>query len=185
MCNDSECSCTSCRDGEDCKVLAAKDAEIERLKADRDSGEWRQFYMREWDAEIRKVARLRGALEAAASSLETLKKAGGRGYDITHLSDVRGYASSRARVAREALAAIPATSEPCDGSGWLSSTADANGGRAPDDEDFVNLPCIGCPACSPCPQCHGEGEIDTDVAGVAGMRECGDCDGTGRDGGER
>ena len=47
--------------------------------------------------------RLREALKDAAMSLETLSMSGGRDHPISDLVDVRGYASSRAWVARTAL----------------------------------------------------------------------------------
>jgi hypothetical protein len=52
------------------------------------------------------VERLRGALEAAAKSLETISRAGHRGDNpstLEDLIDVRQYATSRAKAAREVM----------------------------------------------------------------------------------
>jgi hypothetical protein len=49
------------------------------------------------------VKRLRNALTEAAMSLETIHEQAGHGEWIKHMDQVRGYANSRATVAREAL----------------------------------------------------------------------------------
>jgi hypothetical protein len=56
----------------------------------------------------------RAALEAAARSLETLSCAGSRGDNrgLEVMADVRGYAASRASVARDALQALAPREQP-------------------------------------------------------------------------
>ena len=63
------------------------------------------FMERDRDAAIAEAGRLRGALDAAASSLETLSHAGLRDPEklLSHPTQVRGYAHSRGVVARAAL----------------------------------------------------------------------------------
>ncbi len=79
-------------------------------------------------------ARLREGLDEAATSLETiqLRSYGDESY-LNHMDQVRGFAGSRSRVAKEALATTPddalaavieRVKEQCAHEGWMAASSD-------------------------------------------------------------
>lgn len=58
---------------------------------------------RDYDALLAERDRLRDALEQAAQSLESISKLAGRDEFMQDVLDIRGFANSRATVARAAL----------------------------------------------------------------------------------
>jgi hypothetical protein len=88
-------------------LARAEKAEVERDDARNEVSVWHT----EYDKLKVERDRLREALEEAASSLEALSTAGAHDSTIEDLIDVRGYAGSRAREARAALASSPGGTE--------------------------------------------------------------------------
>jgi hypothetical protein len=86
---------------------------------------------------------MRKALHDAATSLETISLTAGSGEFMETHMEVRGYANSRARAAREALA------------GWRPHAAAAP--VASEGDSLVPAACIGRDPACPCPDgdpCH-------------------------------
>ena len=78
------------------------------------------------------VTLLRNALSAAALSLETIHKQAWRDEYLKHMEQVRGYANSRASVARAALQGIP-EDKPCENAAEQSVKGEDAKGNTPED----------------------------------------------------
>lgn len=113
----------------------------------------------------------RAQLADAAQSLETISRLAGRDEFMEDMVDVRGYANSRAIVARGALSVIgeppaPAAAEctSCDGSGeYIDAIGDWRGYcSCPAGVELKNRPApvaMGAIAEQKCETCHDQGEV--------------------------
>jgi UDP-N-acetylmuramoylalanine-D-glutamate ligase len=79
--------------------------EVERFIASLDGGFVEVVEARDYEALLAERDRLRDALEQAAQSLESISKLAGRDEFMQDVLDIRGFANSRATVARAALQA--------------------------------------------------------------------------------
>jgi UDP-N-acetylmuramoylalanine-D-glutamate ligase len=77
--------------------------EVERFIASLDGGFVEVVEARDYEALLAERDRLRDALEQAAQSLESISKLAGRDEFMQDVLDIRGFANSRATVARAAL----------------------------------------------------------------------------------
>jgi len=90
-------------------LIASRDAEIQHLKMALADTEALELGTAEKCDQLRShINVLRDALDAAATSLETiqLRSYGDESY-LNHMDQVRGFAGSRARVAKESIASTP------------------------------------------------------------------------------